>query len=91
MATLIGAFLVEDGFFITGRGLVLAGVLSGQVEAGNQLAFPSGAHWRVKGVNCINAKGRLDVVGLLVDTPISSREELLTHSIIGATAEIFTG
>ena len=89
MGAPVGTFVIEDAFNITGRGLVVAGVIHGEVAAGYQLVLSNGDRWTIKGVNYINAANRQDMVGLLVDAPVISRQELLAAGIIGSTAQLF--
>ena len=88
MKTLVGSFLIENIFHITGRGLVLAGELRGQVTAGHQLVFDDATCCGITGVEFINLHNQQEKVGLLVDAPVTSRPELLQRGIIGATAQI---
>lgn len=88
MQTQTGTFHIEDAFNITGRGLVLAGSVQGEVATGQQLLLPNGARWTIKAINHINIANQTEKYGLLIDTPITSRQELLAAGIIGSTVPI---
>lgn len=89
MNSAVGTFTVEDSFRITGRGLVLAGKVIGQVAPGYQLVFEDDTSWRIKAVEFANIHNQYEKAGLLVDAPLATREELQERGIIGATAQIF--
>lgn len=89
MSTEVGTYIVEDAFHITGRGWVLAGTLMGQVQRGNQLAFPSGVVVGIKHVDyqiLRNSQGERWL--LLIQNKFASRQELLDQPIIGAAARV---
>lgn len=90
MGTVVGTFLVNDSFRITGRGLVLVGGLTGDVATGHQLIFENGTRWGIKGVDFVNFYNRYEKLGLLVDAPLATHEELAQRGIIGAVAQIIT-
>jgi len=81
-------FTIEDAFNITERGLVLAGSVNGEVASGQQLLLANGDRWRIKRINWINVANRHEKYGLLVDAPVTSRQELLAAGIIGSTVPI---
>jgi hypothetical protein len=82
-----GIFHIEDAFNITNRGLVLAGSVQGEVATGQQLLLPNGAY-KIKGINLVNVANRAEKYGLLIDAPVTSRQELLAAGIIGSTVPI---
>lgn len=83
----VGLFDVEEAFFITGRGWVLAGEVSGIVAVGNHLYISKDVLLQITEVEAINNK-QGGKVGLLVRTQFASRQELIDLNIIGATARI---
>jgi hypothetical protein len=89
METQTGTFVIEDAFNITKLGLVLVGSVNGEVAIGQQLLLANGNRWRIKAINLINVANQHEKYGLLVDAPITSRQELLAVGIIGSTAPIF--
>lgn len=88
MAEAVGTFVAEDSFYITGRGLVLLGKVSGQVAPRYQLVFEDGTRWNIRGVEAINQRNQYEKTGLLVDAPPTTRDELL-RIIWSGTAQIF--
>jgi hypothetical protein len=83
-----GTFVVEDSFYITKRGLVLLGKVNGQVESGYQLVFGNGTCWNIQGVEAINQRNEYEKMGLLVDAPPTTNDELL-RIIWSGIAQIF--
>lgn len=89
MSSAVGTFIVEDSFSITGRGLVLLGEVIGQVAPGYQLVFEDTTCWDIKAVESVNIRNRHEKTGLLVDAPITTREELMRRGIVWGIAQIF--
>lgn len=88
METAGNTFLVEDAFYITSRAaLVLVGEVTGQVSSGNKLLFSNGICWLVKSVEAINFRNQQEKIGLIVDAPVVSQQEIL-DSIIGDRAQL---
>ena len=89
MKTSSNTFQVEDTFYITGRGLVLLGKVSGEVALGYKLIFEDATCWDIKGVESANLSSEHGKTALLVDAPFITREELLQRGILWNTAQIF--
>ena len=85
----VGKFYVEDAFRITGRGWVLAGLISENASPalGNKLAFDSGVSLHISAFEMIYKKPA-ELVGLLISDQFGSRQELFDQHIIGSTAWI---
>ncbi len=83
-----GTFHIEDAFNITGRGLLLAGSVDGEVATGQRLLLPTGNRWTIKAINLVNVANKAEKYGLLIDAPVTSRQELLATGIIGSTVSI---
>jgi hypothetical protein len=87
----VGTFEVKDAFYITGRGLVLLGRVSGQVAPGYKLVFEDATLWIIKGVELINLyDNKYEKTGLLIDVPFITHEELLQRGIMWNIARICT-
>jgi hypothetical protein len=82
----VSTFTVEDAFYITNRGWVLAGDLVGEVARGNRLLI-SKTELLVTSVEAINRQGR-HKTGLIIAQVFASRHELVKQHIIGGTAQI---
>lgn len=84
----VGSFIIEDYFWLTNRGWVLAGKLLGQVEAGNQLVFPAGTTLLIRSVEAIRVREG-EKIGLLISqSPLPDQGDLLEKQIVGLTAQI---
>lgn len=82
----MSTFTVEDAFYITSRGWVLAGNLVGEVTSGNRLVVAE-AELLITGVEVINLQGK-HKTGLVIAQQFASRRELVEQHIVGATAQI---
>ena len=84
----VGSFTVDDCFWLTNRGWVLAGELLGQVTSGNQLVFPGGIALSVRFVEAIRVLEG-EKVGLIITHGQSQAPSYLCEKqIIGLTAQI---
>jgi GTPase len=90
MQTQTGTFHIEDAFNVTGRGLVLAGPVEGEVATGQQLLLSNGNYWTIKAINLVNVANKAEKYGLLIDAPVTSRQELLAAGIIGSTVPLLS-
>ena len=84
----VGSFVVDDYFWLTNRGWVLAGQLLGQVEAENQLVFPAGITLIINSVEAVKIREG-EKIGLIIGRS-SARipRELLEEQVLGFTAQI---
>lgn len=82
----MSTFAIEDAFYITNRGWVLAGDLVGEVARGNRLIV-SETELLVTSVEAINRQGR-HKTGLIIAQVFASRHELVEQHIIGVIAQI---
>ena len=82
----MSTFAIEDAFYITNRGWVLASDLVGEVARGNRLIV-SETELLVTSVEAINRQGR-HKTGLIISQVFASRHELIEQHIIGGTAQI---
>lgn len=90
MQTQTGTFYIEDAFNITGRGLVLAGSVEGEVATSQQILLSNGDCWTIRAINRVNVANEAEKYGLLIDAPVTSRQELLAAGIIGSTVPILS-
>lgn len=81
----MSTFTIEDAFYITNRGWVLAGNLLGEVTSGNRLAAER--ELLILSVEAINVQGK-HKTGLVIAQQFESRDELVEKHLIGATAPI---
>jgi hypothetical protein len=84
----VGSFIVDDCFWLTSRGWVLAGELLGQVAPGNQLVFLGGIALSIRSVEAIRVPDG-EKIGLLITHGQSQDPSYLSEKqIIGLTAQI---
>jgi translation elongation factor EF-Tu-like GTPase len=93
MSTEVGTFTVEDAFYITGRGWVVVGTLTGEARFGSQLAFPSGLVTIIKSIELIRTNQPSGKIGLLLSVPFTKRQrpddrQVLDQQVVGKTARI---
>ncbi|GAB3826667.1 hypothetical protein [Hymenobacter jeollabukensis] len=89
----VGTYTVKDAFHLTSRGWVLVGTLTGAVNNGNHLAFPSGLVVRTKGIEMLNIRNQEERICLVISAPFTKRQrpvdrQILDEQIIGATARV---
>jgi len=82
----MSTFLIEDAFYLTGRGWGLVGDLRGEVARGNRLIV-SEAELLITSVEAINRHWK-HKTGLFVAQAFASRHELIEQHITGAIAQI---